>query len=95
MPIYISCTDLDKQLDEVADTCINDSETIFITKDGKVDLVMRSRVEYDRLCGHAELDRLLREGCDDIQAGRCKPIEEVFAELERRFHLSDHSSNYT
>lgn len=95
MPIYISSTELEKQLDEVADTCINNSETVFITKDGKVDLVMLSRAEYDRLCGHAELDRLLQEGFDDIQAGRCKPIEEVFAELERRFNLDDHSSNNT
>lgn len=95
MPIYISSTDLEKQHDEVADICIHNSETVFITKNGKVDLVMLSRAEYDRLCDRAELDRLLREGCDDIQAGRCKPIEEVFAELERRFHLSDHFSNNT
>ncbi len=35
----------------------------------------------------ADLERNLRQGLDDIAAGRTKPAEEVFAELHERYGI--------
>ena len=46
-----------------------------------------SNSEYERLCGLAELHRMLDAGLDDIQAGRVRSADEVFSDIERKLNL--------
>ena len=44
-----------------------------------------SNAEYERLCGKAELHRLLDEGLADVRSKKGRPAKEVFADIERKF----------
>ncbi len=80
-------SDLRNRYNEISEFCNTYQEPVFITKNGVGDLVVLSNAEYERLCGRQELYRLLDEGLAAGQAGRTRPADEVFAELERRFGL--------
>jgi PHD/YefM family antitoxin component YafN of YafNO toxin-antitoxin module len=60
---------------------------VFITKNGAGDLVVLSNAEYERLIGRRELYRLLDEGLASRVAGKGRPADEIFADLEREFGL--------
>ena len=44
-----------------------------------------SNAEYERLSGKYELHRLLDEALTSMKKGTGRPVEEVFAEIEREF----------
>ena len=45
--------------------------------------------EYERLCGKAELHRLLDEGLADVRSKKGRPAKEVFADIERKFGFDE------
>ena len=59
-------SDLRNRYNEISDFCNTYNEPVFITKNGTGDLVVLSNSEYERLCGLAELHRMLDAGLDDI-----------------------------
>lgn len=75
-------SDLRNKYNEISDFCKTYHEPVFITKNGTGDLVVLSNEEYERLSGKHELFRLLTEGLEDVKAGRSRPAEDVFAEIE-------------
>jgi prevent-host-death family protein len=82
-------SDLRNKYNEISEFCHTYQEPVFITKNGKGDLVILSNAEYERLCGKQELHRLLNEGISDMKAGKSRPAEDVFAEIERKFGFDE------
>ena len=80
-------SDLRNRYNEISDFCNTYNEPVFITKNGTGDLVVLSNSEYERLCGLAELHRMLDAGLDDIQAGRVRSADEIFSDIERKLNL--------
>ena len=80
-------SDLRNKYNEISEFCNKYNEPVFITKNGKGDLVVLSNKEYERLCGKNELHRLLDEGLASMEKGEGRSAEEVFVEIEREFGL--------
>lgn len=77
--------DLRNKYNEISDFCNKFNEPVFITKNGTGDLVVLSNAEYERLCGKAELHRLLDEGLFAVKKGNSRPAADVFSDIERKF----------
>jgi len=82
-------SDLRNNYNEISDFCHRYNEPVFLTKNGKGDLVVLSNEEYERLTGKSELCRLLDEGLASIDQGGGKPAQEVFTELRRKYNIDD------
>lgn len=78
-------SDLRNRYGEISEFCNTHREPVFITKNGAGDLVVMSNEEYERLCGKYELYRMLDAGLADRDAGRSRPAENVFSDIEREF----------
>lgn len=78
-------SDLRNKYNEISDFCNQFNEPVFITKNGTGDLVVLSNAEYERLCGKAELHKLLDEGLFAIKNGNNRPANDVFSDIERKF----------
>lgn len=85
MPVIRPSSDLRNKYNEISEFCNTYQEPVFITKNGSGDLVVMSNEQYERLCGRAELHRLLDEGLADKRAGKGRPASEVFSDLEAKF----------
>lgn len=82
-------SDLRNKYNEISEFCHTYQEPVFITKNGKGDLVILSNAEYERLSGKQELHRLLGEGISDMKAGKSRPAGDVFADIERKFGFDE------
>ena len=80
-------SDLRNKYNEISDFCNRFNEPVFITKNGTGDLVVLSNAEYERLCGKAELHRLLDEGLFAVKNGKNRPAAEVFSDIERKLRV--------
>ena len=67
---------------EISTYCHESHETVFITKNGQGDLAVMSIETYDMLNGKLELYRQLDEGRAVAKAGRKRPFEDAFIEIE-------------
>jgi PHD/YefM family antitoxin component YafN of YafNO toxin-antitoxin module len=83
MPNIQPSTILGNNYNDISAFCNEHREPIFITKNGQGDLAVMSIEMYETLSGKLELYRLLDEGRADAAAGRMRPYEEVFDEIER------------
>jgi prevent-host-death family protein len=61
MPIIRPISDLRNRATEISDICHDEDQPIFITKNGKNDLVVMSQAHYDRLQSLFELYQKLGE----------------------------------
>jgi len=64
---------------------------IVLTVNGKAEAIVQDAQEYQRLldiAARADVYEAIRQGLDDIDHGRTRPAEEVFAEFRRRHGLS-------
>lgn len=57
----------------------------FVTQRRRMEMVVLSNPEYERLCGQHELYSLLDEGLADIESKKSRPAKDVFADIERKF----------
>ena len=69
---------LSATLDKVRQT----GKPIVVTDKAKADVVILDAATYHKQLELLKLNRLLNEGLADVLAGRTRPLEEVFAELE-------------
>lgn len=83
MPEIRPSADLRNSYNEISSFCHKHSEPVFITKNGKGDLVVLSIDAYERLCGKFELYRLLDEGLADERAGRTRPFGDAIADIRK------------
>ncbi|MBQ8165019.1 MAG: type II toxin-antitoxin system prevent-host-death family antitoxin [Clostridia bacterium] len=82
-------SDLRNKYNEISDFCNRYNEPVFITKNGTGDLVVLSNAEYERLCGKAELHRLLDEGLFDVKNAAGREASDVFSDVERKFGFDE------
>ena len=83
MPRIQSSTTLRNNYNDISTFCHQHREPLFITRNGQGDLAVMSIELYETLSGKQELYRLLDEGRAASEAGRMRPADEVFDELER------------
>lgn len=84
MPSIKSSADLRNGYNEISTFCHTYSEPVFITKNGKGDLVVLSIETYDRLVGKNELYSLIHEGMEDIKSGNTRPFSEAISDIRER-----------
>ncbi len=80
-------TDLRNKFADISRIVHEEATPVFLTKNGYGDMVVMSLETYERITGKAELYRLLDEGMADLNAGRTRPADEVFADIEGKFHV--------
>lgn len=85
MPKITSSADLRNNYNEISSFCHQYNEPVFITKNGKGDLAVMSIEAYEELTARFELYGALKQGLDDIEAGRTIPADEFLAELEAKY----------
>ncbi|MCL2298086.1 MAG: type II toxin-antitoxin system Phd/YefM family antitoxin [Proteobacteria bacterium] len=83
MPSIKSSTDLRNNYNEISAFCQENREPVFITKNGRGDLVVMSVETFERLNGKLELYGLLDEGRDAVKKGRKRPLADITRELKR------------
>ncbi len=84
MPTIKSSADLRNGYNEISTFCHIYNEPVFITKNGKGDLAVMSIETYETLIGKFELYGLIKDGLDDVAAGRTRPFSEAMADIRAR-----------
>ena len=80
-------SDLRNHYNEISEFCNKYNEPVYITKNGRSDLVVLSKAEYERMAGRERIHKMLDSSLENAKNGDVYPMEEVFAELEREFGL--------
>ena len=83
MPSIRPSADLRNNYNEVSTYCHEFSEPVFITKNGRGDLVILSIDTYEKLCGKLELFRLLNEGLEAEKDDRVRPVRTALADIRK------------
>ncbi len=83
MPTIRPSADLRNSYNEISEFCHTYSEPVFITKNGKGDLVVMSIDMYERLCGKAELYALLEQGFEDERQGNTRSLSEAVSDIRK------------
>ncbi len=84
MPEIKSSAELRNKYNEVSEFVHKYDEPVYITKNGKGDMVVMSIEAYEQLLGRTELYGKLQEGMDDVSQGRVRPFEEAMQEIKGR-----------
>lgn len=83
MPNIRSSTSLRNNYNDISSFCRENREPVFITKNGQGDLAVMSIEMYEILNGKLELYKLLDEGRAASKAGKLRPYEDVFNDIEQ------------
>jgi PHD/YefM family antitoxin component YafN of YafNO toxin-antitoxin module len=65
-------------------------EPLVLTINGKAELVVQDAASYQKLLDLAEQARVIegiRQGLEDVRAGRTQPVAEAFADIRRDLNL--------
>lgn len=82
MPEIRPSTDLRNNYNGISTFCHQYEEPVYITKNGRGDLVVLSIEAYERLVGKFELYALLESGLADVRAGRTVPAETALSAIQ-------------
>lgn len=82
MPKIRPSSDLRNKYNEISQFCHEYSEPVYLTKNGKGDLVVMSIDTYEQLVGKFELYNLLAKGGESIKKGEAIPADEAFKRIE-------------
>ncbi|MCC8196442.1 MAG: type II toxin-antitoxin system Phd/YefM family antitoxin [Ruminococcus sp.] len=93
MPTIKSSTDLRNHYNEISTLCHETNEPVYITKNGKGDLVIMSMETYDELFGKFELFRWIQDGISDVKDGNTLPLEEAMKEIRDSRNVSAETRN--
>lgn len=85
MPKITSSADLRNNYNEISNFCHQYKEPVFITKNGKGDLAVMSIEAYEELTARFELYGALKQGLDDIEAGRVVPAEDAKEMFRKKY----------
>jgi len=83
LPTIRPSADLRNNYNEISNFCTTYNEPVYITKNGKGDLVILSIEAYENLCGKFELYRLLNEGLEAEKAGLTRSFSEAIADIRK------------
>ncbi|HHX11420.1 MAG TPA: type II toxin-antitoxin system prevent-host-death family antitoxin, partial [Clostridiales bacterium] len=70
---------------QISEYCHTYNEPVYITKNGKGDLVVMDINTYEKLVGRFELSILLDQGLEDVKEKNYKNADKFFDELEGRY----------
>ena len=84
MPTIRPSADLRNKYNEISDFCHEYTEPVFITKNGKGDLVVMSMETYELLSGKLELYSLIGTGLDQVKQGKIKPMKESLKMIRQK-----------
>lgn len=84
MPIIISGADLRNRYVEVSKKCHETNEPIFVTKNGKGDVVVLSIESYDRLISVASARSKVLQGVEEAEDGNLLPKEDALLEARSK-----------
>ena len=83
MPTIRPSADLRNNYNEISAFCRENSEPVFITKNGKGDLVIMSIAVYEQQKGKLELYHLLEQGLEDERTGKTRPFSNALADIRK------------
>jgi len=84
MPAIRPSADLRNNYNEISDFCHEYTEPVFITKNGKGDLVVMSMETYDELLsGKMELYNEIHVGLNQINNGETIPGQEMLNKIKK------------
>ena len=83
IPTIRPSSDLRNNYNEISKFCHENSEPVYITKNGKGDLAVVSIETFGKLVGKYELKKLLSKGLEDINNKRTVPINEALNEIRK------------
>ncbi len=84
MPTIKSSADLRNGYNEISTFCHTYKEPIFITKNGKGDLVVMSIEHYEHLVAKYELYDRIKDGLEDIASGNTRPFSEAMSDIRAK-----------
>lgn len=84
MPEIKSSADLRNKYNDISGFCHTYNEPVFITKNGKGDLVVMSIETYETMVARFELYNSIKEGLDDVSTGNTRPFSTAMAEIRER-----------
>ncbi len=85
MPTIRPSSDLRNSYNQISEYCNTYNEPVYITKNGKGDLVVMDINTYEKLVGRFELSILLDQGLEDVIEKNYKNADEFFDKLEGRY----------
>ena len=80
--------ELQENAQEIVDQIHQTGRPVVVTSGGKPDVVILDAAAYERRLKIANLAQLLMEGEADVRAGRVRPAEDFFDELNRGKKIS-------
>ena len=83
MPAIRPSADLRNKYNEISEFCHEYTEPVFITKNGKGDLVIMSMDTYELLAGKLELYSAIDKGLEQVRQGKVKPIKESLNKIRQ------------
>ena len=84
MPAIRPSADLRNNYNEISDFCHEYTEPVFITKNGKGDLVVMSMETYELLSGKLELYSSIETGLKQVKQGKIKPMKESIKAIRQK-----------
>ena len=87
MACILPSSDIRNKYNEISEFCNTYNEPVYLTKNGREDLVVLSNSEYERITERFYLASLLDQGMEDIHDGRYRPAEAAFAALEKKYGI--------
>jgi PHD/YefM family antitoxin component YafN of YafNO toxin-antitoxin module len=85
-----SLTDFKKNTPEFLQQLKETGDPVILTINGKAELVVQDAVSYQKLLDLAEEAKVIegiRQGLEDMKAGRTQPLEAAFADIRRDLKL--------
>ena len=82
MTLIRSSADLRNRYNDISKQCHAYDEPVYITKNGKGDLVVMSIESYERMRGRLELYHQISEGVDDILNGDTRSFSEAMSDIK-------------
>ena len=87
MPTIRPSADLRNKYNEISEFCHTYTEPVFITKNGRGDLVVMSTETYELLAGKMELYNLLDEGLVAEKKGKTTSSKAVFDTIRENMNF--------
>jgi prevent-host-death family protein len=85
MPNIRPSSDLRNNYGEISQWCHENKEPVYITKNGKGDLVVMTIEDYEGLVGRFELRKLLDEGMEAVRQGKVRPFRDALRDIDEEF----------
>ena len=85
MENIIPSSDLRNRYPEISRMCKKTKKPVYITVNGRGDLVLLDIEAYQKLEFELEVLAGVLRGEKDIKEGRCGPIDEMFARIDKEF----------